>query len=131
MLKNDPVFDGTGKLIEVSAVDFGHEDTAPTVEEKDAARQREKARLLADYLGGDGPQPAARFMKTGGAAKTASAQPAYKLRQKLADLDLRLRHPHLDRKWRKKVASPRAVQTPVVRGRQGAAKEQEQEQADQ
>src|SRR3954471_8736345 len=67
-------------------------------------------------------RPAARFMKTGGQPKPAGQQPAYKLRQKLADLDLQLQHPHLDKDWRRKIASPRAEQVPVIRGRQGAAK---------
>jgi len=75
-------------------------------------------------------QPAARFMPTGDAPKPAGQQPAYKLRQKLADLDLQLQHPHLDRLWRKKIGGvpmPQVVGT-VIRGRQGAAKAQQDEQ---
>jgi hypothetical protein len=121
MFKSEPVIDDAGKLIEVSAV---ADDTAA----KPMPTAAERAKVWSDYLNSPDPQPAARFMKTGGAAKSASAQPAYKLRQKLADLDLVMRHPHLDRKWRKKVASPRADQSrPVVRGRQGAAKAKAQQ----
>jgi len=82
----------------------------------------ERAKVWSDYLGNPSPQPAARFMQTGGTPRPTSAQPAYKLRQKLADLDLQLQHPHLDKDWRRKIASPRAEQVPVIRGRQGAAK---------
>jgi hypothetical protein len=117
MFKSEPTFDDAGKLIEVSAVaDATNTKTLPTAEEAET--------IMLGWLGGPSRQPAARFMKTGAAPRPTSAQPAYKLRQKLDDLDLRLKHPHLDRKWRKKVAGPRPVQTgKVVRGRQGAAKE--------
>ena len=115
MFKSEPVFDDAGKLIEVSAV-------AGDTNAKPMPTAAERAKVWSDYLGSPSPQPAARFMKTGGAAKSASAQPAYKLRQKLADLDLVMRHPHLDRKWRKKVAGLRAEQTPVARGRQSLPK---------
>ena len=74
---------------------------------------------IATLIAGDdrGMRPAARFMQTGGQPRPAASTPVYKLRQKLDDLDLQMRHPHLNRKWRKKVASVRAEQTPVVRGR--------------
>lgn len=89
----------------------------------------ERAKVWSDYLGNPSPQPAARFMQTGGTPRPTSAQPAYKLRQKLADIDLAMRHPHLDKKWRKKIGGVPPVQTgKVVRGRQGAAKEREQNQ---
>src|SRR5690242_5646925 len=72
------------------------------------------AKSRADWLGSSGAEIAARFMKTGGTPKPASAQPTYKLRQKLADLDLRLKHPHLDRKWRKKIGGTLQPQTGKV-----------------
>jgi hypothetical protein len=112
MNSDKPTFEAVPMFKAYPAVDPGHEDTIskPLPDEARIAKSR------ADWLGSSGAEPAARFMKTGGAAKPASAQPAYKLRQKLADLDLQLQHPHLDRKWRKKIASPRAEQIPVERG---------------
>ncbi len=91
--------------------------------------QAEIARQLA--AGGE-VKPAARFMKTGAKPRTASQQPAYKLRKKLDELDLGMRHPGLNKKWRHKIASPRAPQTPVGRGRRAAAaKPAKEEQVDQ
>ena len=65
-------------------------------------------------------KPAARPTRT---ASTVIGMPIYKLKQKLDDLDLQLRHPRLNRKWRRKIASPRAEQTPVQRGRKAKPKE--------
>jgi hypothetical protein len=89
----------------------------PTAEEAET--------IMLGWLGGPSRQPAARFMKTGTAPRPTSAQPAYKLRQKLDDLDLRLKHPHLDRKWRKKIGGTPMpnVNQKTIRGRQGAVRE--------
>src|SRR5690242_1734957 len=56
-------------------------------------------------------------------------QPAYKLRLKLQEMEEAIQHPHLDKKWRKKIASPRAEQIPVQRGRQSLAKEPTKEES--
>jgi hypothetical protein len=112
-MNNDKTtFEAVPMFKAIEAVDLGHETIS-----KPLPTEAQIAKVRADWLGSSGAEPAARFMKTGAAPKLASAQPAYKLRQKLADLDLRLKHPHLNKKWRNKIGGTPQPQTgKVVRG---------------